>query len=138
MVVFIASRTPLPMVPWSDESPGFNVAPLSEHEEMVRIHLSLPYVCCAGSHTQCGCGFNEGREYFNPEEKTSDNLNSLESSSKLAHFIEVQGVEQIYSCWSCDEGEPKVFERSILAESLTDPTFFFRERELITILRSPA
>ena len=137
MVVFIAARTPLPMVPWSDESPGFNVTPLSEYEEKVRVHLPLPYVYCAGSHTFCGCGFNEGREYFNPEEPASNNLDSLDSSSKLAQFIKEHGVEQIYSCWSCDEGEPQVFERSILAETLTDPTFVFRERELLTILQIP-
>lgn len=47
-------------------------------------------------------------------------------------------VEQIYSCWSGDGGEPRVFERPVTPEDLVAEGFFFRESELLTIVRAHA
>lgn len=135
MVVFIASRSPLPLIPWQQAAPAFNVADLSEHEERVRSHFSLPYVQCAGSHTQCGCGFNEGREHPQAyDDLTTARADALVSSSQLACYVREHHVEQIYSCWSGDEAEPQAFKRRITPEALTVEDFFFRERELFVIL----
>ena len=75
IVVYIASRLPLPEIPWRNDAPAFNVSYVREHH-----------------------------------------------------------VEQIYSCWSGDEGEPQVFVRSITPEALVAEDFFLRERELLTIV----
>jgi hypothetical protein len=134
MVAYIASRLPLPLIPWQQDAPAFNVTELTEHEQPVCHHLALPHVRQAGSHTSCGCGFNEGREhpelYHDPAAERAD---ALESSSRLAHYVRQHHVEQIYSCWSGDEGEPKEFERRIRPEALVAEDFFFRERELLVI-----
>ena len=134
MVIFIASRSPLPLIPWQQDTPAFNVADLSEHEGRVRGHFSLPHVRYAGSHTRCGCGFNEAREhpqvYDNP---AAARANALESSFQLAHYVREHRIGQIYSCWSGEEGEPQEFERRISPEALTVGDFFFRERELLNI-----
>ena len=45
MVIYIASRLPLPLVPWQPDAPAFNVTPLSEYEEPVRRQFSLPNIC---------------------------------------------------------------------------------------------
>ena len=42
-------------------------------------------------------------------------------------------MEQIYSCWSGDESEPKEFERQIVWPDVVAPEFFFRERELFVV-----
>jgi hypothetical protein len=134
MVVFIASRSPLPLIPWQQDAPAFNVAGLSEPEERVRRHFSLPHVRYAGSHTQCGCGFNEGRghpEVYNDPAK--ERATALASSKQLACYVREHRVEQIYSCWSGDEGEPRQFERCITPDALTGDDFFFREKELFSI-----
>jgi len=134
MVAYIASRSPLPLIPWRQDAPAFNVTEITEQERAVLRHLALPNVRQAGSHTSCGCGFNEGREhpevYDDPAAKRAD---ALESSSRLVRYVREHHVEQIYSCLSGDEGEPKGFERRITPEDLVVVDFFFRERELLTI-----
>jgi hypothetical protein len=94
----------------------------------------LPHVRQAGSHTSCGCGFNEGRAY--PEvhdDVASERADALESSARLARYVRENRVERIYSCWSGDEGKPQEFERHITPEDLVAEDFFFRERELLII-----
>jgi hypothetical protein len=130
MVVYIAARSPLPLVPWRDDAPAFNVTALSKHEERVRSHFSLPHVCCAGSHTSCGCGFNVGRH---PDADLKERAATQGSSAMLARFVREQRVEQVYSCWSGDEDEPQEFARRIGPEALVADDFVFRERELLTI-----
>lgn len=130
MVVYIASRSPLPLVPWHDEAPAFNVTSLTEHEERVRSHFSLPHVCWAGSHTSCGCGFNEGRH---PDADLKERAAVLGSSAMLARFVRDHRIEQVYSCWSGDEGEPQGFARRIDLATLMADDFVVRERELLTI-----
>jgi len=56
----LASRSPLPLIPWRQDAPAFNVTELTGHEQPIRCHLALPHVRRAGSHTSCGCGFNQG------------------------------------------------------------------------------
>jgi hypothetical protein len=51
----------------------------------------------------------------------------------LARYIRAHRVEQIYSCWSGDEGEPQEFERHITPEELVAEHFCFRERERLII-----
>jgi hypothetical protein len=107
---------------------------LTEHEQPALRHLSLPHVRQAGSHTGCGCGFNEGREY--PEaydDPAAERADSLQSSSQLVRYVREHQVEQIYSCWSGDEGEPMEFERHIRPDDLVAPEFYFRQRELLFV-----
>lgn len=134
LVVYVASRSPLPLVPWQEDAPAFNVTDVTRHEELVRRVLSLPHVRQAGSHTRCGCGFNEGREhvevYADPQ---ADRAAALESSLRLARYVLEHHVQQIYSCWSGDEGEARSSERRLSADDLAAEDFFFRERELLTI-----
>lgn len=136
MVVYIASRSPLPLIEFRQDAPAFNVTEPTEHEKPVLQHFALPHIRQAGSHTGCGCGFNEGRQY--PEVSTDpakERADALQSSAKLAQYVREHHVEQIYSCWSGDEGEPQEFERGITPDALVLEDFFFREKELLTVLR---
>jgi hypothetical protein len=134
MVAYIASRSPLPLIPWQPSAPAFNVTELTGHEQPVLRHFSLPHVRLAGSHTSCGCGFNEGREHAEVhDDPVAEQAAALESSARLARYLREHGVEQIYSCWSGDESKPKEFERRIKLDDLISPQFFFRERELLLI-----
>ena len=134
MVAYIASRLSLPLVPLRQDTPAFNVTELTEQEQSVLHHLLLPHVRQAGSHTGCGCGFNEGREYPQAyDDPVVERADAVESSSRLARYVRKHQVEQIYSCWSGDEGKPKEFERYIRPDDLAAPDFFFRERELLVV-----
>jgi hypothetical protein len=134
MVAYIASQSLLPLIPFREDAPAFNVTKLTEHECSVLQHVALPHIRQAGSHTFCGCGFNEGREH--PEvydDPAKERAEALESSSRLARYVREYRVEQIYSCWSGDESQPKEFERHIQPDDLVAPDFFFRERELLFV-----
>src|SRR5262245_41543442 len=134
MVAYIASRSPLPLIPFRDNAPAFNVTDLVEHERPVLSHLALPHVRQAGSHTSCGCGFNEGCEHPQlSDDPTSARADALESLAGLARYVREHRVEQIYSCWSGDEGESREYERHITPEDLLATDFFFRERELLIV-----
>jgi len=63
LAVFVASDSPLPVVPWSTERPGFAVAPLAPRQEPVRQRLARPYVAALWAHTGCGCGFSPQLEW---------------------------------------------------------------------------
>jgi hypothetical protein len=135
MVIYIASNNPLPLIPWRADAPAFNVTDLTEHELRACGHFTLPHVRQAGSHTMCGCGFNEGRQY--PEvydDPAAERICAIESSSQLASYIREHHVRQIYSCWSGDEGDPQDFERDVTLDDLVAPDFFFREKELLKIV----
>ncbi|HEY1790900.1 MAG TPA: hypothetical protein VGJ73_22320 [Verrucomicrobiae bacterium] len=133
MVAYIASKQPLPLIPWQEDAPGFNVKELAESEERVRRHFALPHIRYAGSHTGCGCGFNEGREYPDYNDPAKARVDALKSSALLADYIREHHVEQVYSCWSGDESAPKEFERHITPNELLAEDLFFRERELLII-----
>jgi hypothetical protein len=133
MVVFIASSSPLPLVAWENDAPAFHVKELADYEERVRSHFSVPNVRYAGSHTACGCGFNEGREYPEVENDPKVRADAIESASRLMRYITEHRVEEVYSCWSGDEGMGKEFERRIKPDALVAGDFFFRERELLRI-----
>ena len=134
MVAYIASCLPLPLIPFREDAPAFNVTEITDEERPVLSHLGLPHVRQAGSHTSCGCGFNEGRQH--PEvhdEPAAQRADALESSARLARYVRDHRVERIYSCWSGDESEPQEFERHVTPEDLADEKFFVRERELLVI-----
>ena len=44
LVVFAGSSAPVPLVEWTDASPGFNVRTLAPHEEAVRCVLAFPHL----------------------------------------------------------------------------------------------
>lgn len=134
MVIYVGSRSPLPLVPWSENAPAFNVTELTDRELAVSRHFAVPHIRQAGSHTRCGCGFNEGREH--PEvydDPAAERADALQSSSRLAQYVREHQVEQIYSCWSGDEGESPEFERRVTPTALVAEDFFFRERELLVV-----
>ena len=134
IVIYVGSRSPLSLITWREDAPAFNVTELTEHERPVCRYFAVPHVRQAGSHTGCGCGFNEGREY--PEtcdDPASARTNALLSSAQLARYVREHHVEQIYSCWSGDEGEPRESERHVTPDDLVVEEFFFRERELLNI-----
>ena len=134
IAVYVAAHSPLPLIAFDERTPAFNVSALADQEQIVSRHLNFPWVRHAGSHTGCGCGFNEGREYppvdADPIAERSD---SLESSGQLVQYVRNHRVEAIYSCWSGDEEEPQEFGRRISPADLLAEDFYFREKELLVI-----
>jgi hypothetical protein len=94
--VFVASGQPLDLVPWNDQTPTFNVVPLSEVEEPVRQQFSLANIVYAGAHTGCSCGFHSDKD---------DPAAVNRSRAALVEYIRqalVAGPVEVFVCW---EGE---------------------------------
>jgi hypothetical protein len=60
-VLYLAADRPLPLQPFDQRAPAFNVAELTSHEDGVRQQFSKPFVYSLGAHTHCGCGFDRGQ-----------------------------------------------------------------------------
>lgn len=73
VMVYLASDTPLKMVPWMENAPAFNVTNLSDDETRVAAQLTTPFLACAGSYEGYGCGFQYSKwpaESYSTEELT--------------------------------------------------------------------
>lgn len=134
MVVYVGSRSPLPLIPWLEAERAFNVSELTEHEEAVRTHFKMSNVRHAGSHTRCGCGFNEWRNTGDEVREIWGRSDGARASfDRLVSYLREHRVESIYSCWSGDEGMHRLLARQIKPDDLMEPFFQFQERELLTL-----
>lgn len=98
--VYIASDGPLPLVAWNPAEPAFNVTGLSEVEAAVRAQFTGRNVVYAGSHTQCGCGFNATDD--------NDPLQVLKSRGALLAYLRSvarAGSLELFTCWEGDYSE---------------------------------
>lgn len=98
--VYIASDAPLPLVPWNPGEPAFNVTALEEPEVAVRAQFTGRNVVYAGSHTQCGCGFNTTVD--------NDPADVLESRRGLLAYLRSvarTGALELFTCWEGDYAE---------------------------------
>src|SRR5690348_3704867 len=85
MAVYVASNSPLPLIQWDKDIPGFHAAELTtdENDEKVRTQFSKPYVYYVGAHTGCGCGFAYGQY----PEYEDDGEESRQSVIRLAEYL---------------------------------------------------
>ena len=101
LVVFAGSSAPLPLVEWSDASPGFNVRTLAPHEEAVRGVLAFPHLALLGAHTGCGCGFiGDGAD------EPADVRRSREALARYTAAALRDGPVELYVRWNGDEALP--------------------------------
>jgi hypothetical protein len=133
IMVYIASDGALPEIPWDPEAPSVHVTALG-HDHPARSRFSLPHVHYAGSHEQCGCGFQLGQYPGVEDDEAPARSASLQA---LADYLDVQLAKgrrlQLYACWSGDEGASPDGSRSIPTSTLRDDAFYFHERELLHV-----
>ena len=138
-VLYIATPTPLPIIPWNDQTRGIHTEQLSEHDKGVAAHFRHPHVCYIGSDTHCGCGFRNATYQngswpaaeWRPEEDTS-HIEAQPNHQRLVEFIQthLSGVDsfELYGRWEGDIEAPALSDQSIAMERLLDLEFYFRDR----------
>ncbi|MFN7941590.1 MAG: hypothetical protein U0X73_08305 [Thermoanaerobaculia bacterium] len=98
---YLATDSPVALIPWNKAAPEFNVVPLSEVDSTVLSQFSKPSVVYVGAHTGCSCGFF-------PEDE--DDARALESAERLRAFlarvIAEQGDAEFFACWEGDQNVP--------------------------------
>ncbi len=141
MMIYLAADQPLRMVDWNEADPGFYVSAPAPDEERVRCQFEKQSVVYAGSHEGCGCGFQYGeypRDNYEPDELEL----RRRSLTQFAEYLRVElarvGTIELYACWDGDqEGSPE-HHRTLTPSALELDDFFFREKELSTLVEDAA
>ena len=138
MAVYIASDSPLTLVPWNEADPRFYVADLDGDDSAVRRHFAEAHVYYAGSHEGCGCGFQYGQY---PEIEDEDRPRKRDSLNRFADYLDREtanvGTVHVFACWEGDQTAPPEHRRKLAPEDLRRDDFFFLEHELTTIEGKP-
>lgn len=125
---------------WPEKAVAFSVTRLSEFEEPSRKHFRESCVMNAGSFEGCGCGFNGCviREWEEPKPPSAHELAGRRSREKLTEYVKANKVTSLYGCWSGDESLPLVGHESISIARLSDLSFEFPERVMLSLELSPS
>lgn len=105
LVVYLASDQPLPFIAWDENTPAFHVTEVREAELKVRQQFKKPHLYYLGSHTGCGCGFDDAQNNernVDEHAATERTLNAL--GAYLAAAVATAGTLELYSCWDGDQG----------------------------------
>lgn len=122
MAVYLASDTPLPLISWSKDDPGFNVVELHDEEKAVKRHFSKSHIYYVGAHTGCSCGFAEEKD-----ERPEDALNSRKAFAAYVAKAIVTGPLELFVCWEGDWGKNPERKIKLTPEDLIEPEKWHRE-----------
>ena len=134
MLVYIASDSPVRLIPWDPNDRGFHLQePSGERDESVRRQFSKPFVYYAGSHLGCGCGFEYG-QWEDPEEDEDERRKSVADLSRyLADAVKEQGAVELFACWDGDQAEKPESRETITPEWIGGERFRFKEKQFFVV-----
>jgi len=135
MMIYLAADQPLRMLEWNEGDPGFHVSAPAPDEERVRCQFTKANLVYAGSHEECGCGFQYG-EYSADNYEQSELEQRRRSLNQFAEYLRVElsrvGPIEVYACWDGDQETAPEHHRILTPSSLEADDFFFRQKELST------
>lgn len=142
MAVYLAADSPLQLIGWDEDLPGFFVSVLETDRDFeVREQFDMPYVYYAGSHTHCGCGFNYG-QYAEAESDPQEIARRQRSLAALADYLAREigrvGEIEMFACWDGDQSAAPVLTRDLTPSSFLAEDFYFYEKELATVREDAA
>jgi len=138
--VYIASSVELPRVRRGKQSPYLEVAPVADAGEVRALFRpDLPFVCLAGGHLGCGCGFPSETTDLGPDPEKLDQ-SDLASLAALVEYVRPacskDGSAQIYLCWANQEGDGPLSRRSVSLDELLQPGFRLKHQQILTVARN--
>ena len=147
-VLYIASDSPIPDIPWDDTAPKLHTTALTEHDSAVRGAFTKRNVKYLGSSNHCGCGFRHPSNQIGewPEEYLIGNdpefgSDTQEDHDSLYKFLIQQSKStneiEIYGCWDGEFSEPPARHEKIQVDDVVSDEFFLRERCHYTINLKP-
>jgi hypothetical protein len=142
LVLYVGTTNDIPLVPWDEKKPAFNVAILSsDYEKQALRHFGEMKVHYLGSDKGCGCGFRqvEDVQFAELQEAAKERQANHDALVEYLKKLPPQKIPvKIYACWSGDEELPISSCRTIALDEITKPEFFFREREMIDLTSNMA
>ena len=134
LAVFLASDRPLPLVPWVEERPSFNVSELAPDELRVRGRFSKRHVYYLGAYTGCSCGFTPDDEA--EEEAAARSRDDLVRYVSEALASDPDAAFELFTCWDDDYLEPASRRIELRPDQLRDADTWFDEFVFATV-RAP-
>jgi len=129
--LFLASDAVLPLFPFTEARPAFNVAPLRSYEEPVRAQFSHPNVVYLGASTGCGCGFDpNGSE---AESSAADREADRRALADYLVFAAGASPLELFVCWDGDYTAPADRRLTIEVSELAMRTDWLAERSYTDI-----
>lgn len=133
-MLYVASNSELPLLPWNENDPGFHVTELSERDKSVKSKFKNKHVYYAGAYEGCGCGFQAG-EYPGYEDDEIDL--KMKSLSGLADYLDEQllnGLDiELFGCWDGDQTLSVENKRTVSPETIRSQEFWFKDREYLVV-----
>ena len=138
--LYIASLKPIGSVKRSTAAPHLEIWPATKQDETVRQHFpqqEFPHFYAAGAHSPCGCGFPEelpaGRRRLREEPGERATMATL--AEVLRPVVSSRPRVQLYLCFLGHEAEEPSGRRSVGLRELQDPSFRFRDLEVLTVFK---
>ena len=131
LCVYVASDRELRTDEWVKASPAFYLESITTRDEVVRSVFTLRHIYYAGSHEQCGCGFEKDYEEIDDIELRQSNYTGL--SERISDVVSRGERIEIFTCWEGQQNrKPEIFGTKFLGQ-LTEPSFNFRTLEFLEI-----
>ncbi|MFP4052731.1 MAG: hypothetical protein ACLFV7_02585 [Phycisphaerae bacterium] len=131
LMLYIASDTPLPLLPPGKQNPMFSISPLPRHATAVTRQFAKPYIYLAGSHTGCGCGFEDDQDRAGVDLgiDAAEIAAGRESRRQLAMYLRgaLAGRDslEVFVCWAGDESKPTHRRVELTPEPLIEEHTWF-------------
>lgn len=139
MVYYLGTDADVALSPaWKEAAPAFYASEPSE-DELAKLRGKLPHnhIINLGSHEGCGCGFRRLYDGVFVSQEVEEEKRTRADHMGLVAFLSAipasSRANQIFGCWSGDEGEPAQHFRECSPADLGVDDFAFQERELITL-----
>ena len=137
MIFYVGSGQELPIIPFDTNCPRFHTTELSQDENHIYKHISLPNILYFGSDQGCGCGFRhalfENGEWLIVEDEEPAlaegcQKNHVALHNYISNNVDKGSIVEIYGCWDGDFGELSESTEEVSIEDLLDEHFYFKER----------
>jgi hypothetical protein len=134
LVVYLASRMPLPEIAWTPAAPGFHVKATDDGASRVRGQMASSHVYYMGSHEGCGCGFDPGTANPNHPAEFKATRHTLEALGRyLRAAVAANGEVELYTCWDGDEAVPAEHRLTVSVGFFGPAMAWFPERSHVTV-----
>lgn len=144
LALFVASDHELPLIPWDEAAPAFNVQPLSEHDgKVLTTHFSKRHARYLGGHSGCSCGFRYSAQASGDDaDAVRENELGRASVAALRAYlqkaIETVGPLELYVCWEGDEGEDAEHALNVSPDHFGGEAFELPERVKFYVSNRPS
>jgi hypothetical protein len=143
LAVYLAATVPLP-TQLAANGGGVEISDLVDEDEPVRARMSATHVYYVATEDGCGCGFQLGQYPIDEdnEDEVTEGHRKATSLVALADFVEAHlpdaGGVELYACWQGEQALAAEHHRDVSADDLRAATFFFRQREHVTVRAAAA